>query len=514
MAFKNSIISVNKLFTLMFGVLIFASSCKKDPKTSAPVVPVTPVAPTRAELTRDSIFLYAKETYLWNDGMPTYEVFKPRSYANDQAVLDAIIKLPGTDKPIDKYSFLDNGDLSTSLNGVSGDFGFSVFYNNPQDLRIKFVSPNSPASATDLKRGYQITTLNGRTGADLSSSIQSNVSFVSNAVFGSANTVSLTVKKPDGSSQDLVISRASYANNPIFATKMFSVGSKKVAYIVYNSFTTNSREALKTAIAKFHADGATELVVDLRYNGGGSVATAEVLTNLLAPASVNGQVMYTTFWTKTMQDGNARILANQPLLDANGKLQTFTGGVNGKYATYFDVNYKPTVDAGNVENFSKEGSANFQKIYFLVLGGSASASELVINNLQGVMGNNIKLIGRRTYGKPVGFYALKIDKIDLYVSMFETKNQKNIGGYYNGITVDKELADDVTKDFGDPTEALLASALSYSEKGVFSVNTRGNTLSSLSGMSVLDEKMLNEKLVDENYFNGMIDDKPKKFRRQ
>lgn len=508
---KNRIFSTIKLFALVFGVLVFAASCKKDPKTSVPVVPVTPVAPTRAELTRDSIFLYSKETYLWNDGMPTYDVFKPRSYANDQAVLDAIIKLPGTDKPTDKYSFLDDGGLSASLNGVSGDFGFSVFYNNAQDLRVKFVSPNSPAAATIMKRGYQITTLNGRTGADLYST---NSAFVGNAVFGSANSVSLTVKKPDGTSQDLVIARGSYANNPIFATKLFSVGSKKVAYIVYNSFTTNSRDALKTAIAKFHDDGATELVVDLRYNGGGSVATAEVLTNLLAPASVNGQVMYTTFWTKTMQDGKASILANQPLLDANGKLQTFTGGVNGKYATFADINYKPTLDAGNVENFTKEGSANFQKIYFLVLGGSASASELVINNLQGVMSTNVKLIGRKTYGKPVGFFALKIDKLDLYVPQFETKNQKNVGGYYSGINVDKELADDVTKDFGDPTEALLAAALSYSEKGVFSVNTKGNTLSSLSGLSVLDEKVLNEKLVDENYFNGMIDDKPKKLKRQ
>lgn len=512
---KLALRPLNIFFVFIFGLLIFSSSCKKDPKNTTIITPVDPVVPpTRAELTRDSIFLYAKETYLWNDGMPSYDVFKPRSYANDQAVLDAIVKLPGTNKPTDKYSFLDDGSVSTSLGGISGDFGFSVFYNSAEDLRIKFVSPNSPAAATNLKRGYQIISLNGRSGSALNSSVPANVSFVSNAVFGGASTVSLTIKKPDGSTQDLTIARATYSNNPIFVTKLFSVGSKKVGYIVYNSFTTNSRDALRAAIAKFHTDGATELIVDLRYNGGGSVATAEVLTNLLAPVSVNGQIMYTTYWTKTMQDGQAKILANQPLYDANGKLQTFTNGVNGKWATYADINFKPTFDAGNVENFSKEGTANFNKIYFLVLGGTASASELVINNLQGVMNTDIKLIGRKTYGKPVGFFAINIDKLDLYIPQFETKNQKNIGGYYSGLSVDKDIADDVTKDFGDPNEALLAAALSYAEKGFFSVSAKGNTLSSLTGLSVNQERVLNELLQEKDYFNGMVDDRPKKLKKQ
>jgi hypothetical protein len=512
---KLRFLPFNKLITLTFGVLIFASSCKKDPKSSAPITPTTPtVAATRAELTKDSIYLYSQETYLWNEGMPTYNVFKPRSYSTDQAVLDAIIRLPGVNKPTDKYSFMDEGGVATSLGGVSGDFGFSVAYNGPNDLRIKYVSPNSPAAATDMKRGYQITNLNGRTGADLAGNVQANINFLNNALFGSSNSISMTLKKPDGTSLNLSISRASYANNPIFATKMFTVGSKKVAYIVYNSFTTNSRDALRDAIGKFHADGATELIVDLRYNGGGSVATAEVLTNLIAPASVNGQVMYTTFWTKTMQDGLAKILANQPLLDANGKLQTFTGGVNGKWATYADINYKPTLDAGNVENFKKEGSAEFKKIYFLVLSGSASASELVINNLKGVMNDNVKVIGRKTFGKPVGFFAIKIDKLNLYVPQFETKNQKNEGGYYTGLAVDKDLADDVTRDFGDKDEALLAAALSYSEKGVFSFNSKGNTINSLSGMTVFQEKLLNEVLHENDKFDGMVYDKPFKLKKQ
>lgn len=520
-------LNVNKPLIILFLSLIVVS-CKKDPKVSQTTPPVTTAPPTttasRAELTKDSIYLYAKETYYWNDQMPTYENFKPRTYASNSAVLDAIRALPGTGKPFwttandpvprEKYSFLDDGSLATELGGVSGDFGFSVFYNIgfPDDLRIKYVAPGSPAAAAGLKRGYRITKLNNRT--DLNSSVDANLTFVSNAIFGNSNSVSMTVLKPDGSEQSLSVARGTYANNPIFLSKVIDNGGKKVGYLVYNSFTTNSRETLATAIEDLHKKGATELVVDLRYNGGGSVATADVLTNLLSPIGIPSkqQIMYTTYWTKTMQEGKATILANQFLLDANGKLQPFTQGVHGQYATYADIDYRPTANAGNVELFEKKGSADFKKIYFLVLRNTASASELVINSLKGVMASSdIKVIGQKTYGKPVGFFGIKIDKLELYVPQFETKNQKNEGGYYYGMSVDFSVTDDVTKDFGDPTERLLAAALNYSQKGTFAVTNVPNTISSVRSMPVEDIDRINQKL-EGYHFNSMILDKPLKLK--
>lgn len=508
-----------KVLILSFALLAGFSSCKKDPKVQPGTTPIVTTPPTRAELTKDSIFLYAKETYYWNEPFPTYEAFKPRSYATNKALLDAIRALPGTGKPLvttandpvprEKYSFLDDGSVSSQLSGVSGDYGFSVFYNTSErptgDLRIKYVSPNSPAAEKGLKRGYRITKLNGRT--DLTTASDANVTFVGNAVFGSATSVELTVQKPDGTSVDMTISRGSYSNNPIYHSSIITVGSKKVGYIVYNSFTTNSKDALTTKIAEFATAGATELVVDLRYNGGGSVATADVLTNLIAPASLNGTTMYTTFWTKSMQnlrtatERKASILANQPLTDEKGKLRPFTGGVNGVYATYADIDYSP---AENRTEFEKVGSAMFTKVYFLVLGGTASASELVINNLKPHL--DVKLIGEKTFGKPVGFFAINIDNIELYVPQFETKNSNNVGGYYNGMTVDFEVKDDVTKDFGDRTEKLLAAALSFSEKGTFSLGKPNNSISSTRGMSAEEARAMTEEF-EKDKFNGMKYDK-------
>lgn len=518
-------LNINKLLIMLILSFIVVS-CKKDPKVSQTTPPVTTAPPTvtasRSELTKDSIYLYAKETYYWNDQMPNYESFKPRTYASNSAVLDAIRALPGTGKPFwttatdpvprEKYSFLDDGSLASELGGVSGDFGFSVFYNNSEDLRIKYVSPGSPAAAAGLKRGYRITKLNNRT--ELSSTVDANLNFVSNAVFGNGSSVSMTVVKPDASEQSLTVSRASYANNPIFLSKVIEYGGKKVGYLVYNSFTTNSRENLATAIGDLYSKGATELVLDLRYNGGGSVATADVLTNLISPIGIPSkqQIMYTTYWTKSMQEGKATILANQFIIGNDGKPMPFTGGVHGQYATYADIDYRPTANAGNVELFEKQGSADFKKIYFLVLRNTASASELVINSLKGVMApSDIKVIGQKTYGKPVGFFGIKIDKLELYVPQFETKNQKNEGGYYDGMPVDFSVADDVTKDFGDPTERLLAAALNYSQKGTFSVTNIPNTISSVRSMPVEDVDRINQKL-EGYHFNSMILDKPFKLK--
>ncbi|MEJ7695037.1 S41 family peptidase [Daejeonella sp.] len=502
--------NIQKLFILSFGLLIGFSACKKDSKViPTPVTPPVVVAATRAELTKDSIFLYAKDTYFWNEFLPTYELFNPRQYATNQAVLDAIKRSPKPPGVVDKYSFLDDGSLEKELSGVSGDFGFSVFYNGARpsdDLRVKYVSPNSPAASKGLKRGYRITKINGRT--ELTTAVDANISFVSNAVFGNSASVTITVEKPGGLIEEMTIARGNYSSTPIFFTQVFTVGSKKVGYIVYNSFTTNSRDALTAKFAEFTAAGVTELVIDLRYNGGGSVATAEAFTNLIAPASLNGTTMYTTFWTKKMQDGQATILKNQPLTDANGKLQPFTGGANGKFATYFDIDYKP---AANTEKFAKIGGANISKVVFLVLSGTASASELLINNLKPHM--DVKLVGGKTFGKPVGFFAIDIDVVDLYIPQFETKNSRNEGGYFDGMAVDFAVGDDVSKEFGDPTEKLLAAALSYSAKGTFTIAKPNTTISSVKAMSVKEAEEMTIEL-DGNTFRGMSYDKKFKLKKQ
>ncbi|RYY31273.1 MAG: hypothetical protein EOP46_20915, partial [Sphingobacteriaceae bacterium] len=131
----------------------------------------------------------------------------------------------------------------------------------------------------------------------------------------------------------------------------------------------------------------TDLVLDLRFNGGGYVSTAEHLINLIAPSSLSGTVMFTEYYNSLMQQNftkkTAPLLAKQPILDANDQS---TGN------TYADVDFSSTA-SGMITRFSKIGlpsSPDFQRIAVVTTGNTASASELVINALRPHFGNRIK----------------------------------------------------------------------------------------------------------------------------
>ncbi|WP_293306970.1 S41 family peptidase [Pedobacter sp. UBA5917] len=492
------LVSQNAFLYALLVVVGITVSCKKSKNDQDANNVPQGASGTRAELTKDSIYLYAQQTYYWNVGMPSYSSFNPRQYTTNNAVLAALKALPSTGGK-DKYSFIDDGTVAGELGGVAGDFGFSVFFAGTNDLRVKYVYATSPAANQGLKRGYQITKINGSTDINTS---DASINYVVNAIFGSGATVSLTIVKPDGTSQDVTINKATYNINPILFTKTYTIGAKKVGYIVFNSFTTNSATLLDAAFAQFATDGVNELVVDLRYNGGGSVATSEAFSNLIAPVSQNGKIMYTTYWTQTMQDGAATILQNQKFYgkDTQGNTRLFS---------MFDYSYKPTIAAGNQELFTKRGTLNgLNRVYFVVTSGTASASELLINNLKPVM--EVKLVGKKTYGKPVGFFSIRIDKNDLYIPQFETKNQLNQGGYFDGMAVDKDVADDVTKDFGDPTEKMLAQALYYSANGSFSALAKDNVISSTSPLSRSQFEDVSGKM--DQGFKGMVETRKLKFK--
>ncbi|TWR31409.1 hypothetical protein FPZ43_02725 [Mucilaginibacter pallidiroseus] len=522
------------LYFLSFVMLLGAVACKKS-KTPTPDEDNTTTGPSKTgstlDLMRDSVYLYAKETYYWNTAIPDYATFKPRSYtgSNDldalQAEIDAISQLqinPDTKRPYEyspndvghaKYSFIDEGEVAANLSAVKGDFGFAPIWITTTDLRVRYVYPGSPADQAGLKRGYQITKINDRTSLnyDGDSSNPTTVNFVINAYANSSN-ITMTVKRPDGTSFDVNMNVASYATNPVLKTSVINTANgHKVGYIVFNSFTEpdNAKPKLNEAFATFSAAGITDLVVDLRYNSGGYVSTAEYLTNLIAPASASGQLMYNTYFNSTLASGKAVLLKNQ---------------VRKNNGTTYSLGQLDYSVEGNATNFSKTNvpyTFSLGNVFFIVTGSTASASELTINNLRGVM-DNVKLIGTTTYGKPVGFFDIDINKYKMYIAQFETKNKKGEGGYYSGMTptsanVPTNYAgvrdgDDVSKDFGDPTERLLAHALNFVNTGSYST-TGGQQIQSLSnapGTFSIDEQRAAAIQLDGKRFNGMIFDNLKK----
>ncbi|PTQ93572.1 peptidase S41-like protein [Mucilaginibacter yixingensis] len=509
------------LLCICMGLFLF-SACSKKKSDPTPDSSNTPPADgSTLDKIRDSVFLYAKEDYYWYDALPSYVNFNPRGYTSTTSDLDALTKElnaisqlkinPATGQPYEyyslspgqaKYSFIDEGQASGKLNAVTGDFGFAPLYASTNDLRIKYVYPGSPAGLAGLRRGDQITAINGRTSLSYDGNTTStNVNFVINA-YAYSSTISMTLQRVDASNNvttfSVSLNAASYTINPILATKTITVNaSKKVGYIMFNSFVnlTNVQTALSTAFSSFAGSGITDLVVDLRYNGGGYVETAIYLDNLIAPSSANGQLMFNTYYNSNLTSGNTAMLKNQVRTNTQGTYNL--SQVDYTLASQY-----------NKVTFGKVGSLNnLQHVFFIVTGSTASAAELTINNLRPYM--NVQLIGSTTYGKPVGFFEIDINKYQMYIPEFETKNASNQGGYFTGMVPGsadypgKVATDDPTHDFGDVNENLLKQAINFVTNGTYA--TDNLAIQSTGGVTfTLTDQDNFVKRDNVRKFNGMV----------
>jgi carboxyl-terminal processing protease len=518
-----------------FAIIISAgliTACKKEKK---PVVVQTTTTTTTGpsktgttlQLIQDSVYLYAKEDYLWFTSLPDYATFQPRSFTNADdltALTNELNKLsqyainPATNLPYEyyrdspgqaKYSFIDDGTVTAELNGVKGDFGFDVQYNLINDLRIEYVYPGSPAGIAGLTRGCEIMSINGSTSISydapgFGTGTSANLNFVSNAIYDSG-TITMTVQTLSGATKTVSLATASYNVNPVLKdTVLTETNGNKLGYVVFNSFVSDqvADPLLDPIFANFASQSVTDLVVDLRYNGGGYVSTAEHIDNLIVPLANNGSLMYNTYY-------NSNLVSNMDPLLGN---QWRSGSPDYNYGQ-FDYSV-----AGNAVNFSKVGSLSVNRVFFIVTGQTASASELTMNNLRPEM--NVQFVGDTTYGKPVGFFDIDINKYEMFTPEFSVQNSANQGGYYAGFApggtgypgvLDN---DDLTKNFGDPTEGLLADVLNYANTGSYAVAKR--TLPGIATRArafYLSMPHKNNVLMNKHKFTGMVYNKNSKARR-
>jgi C-terminal processing protease CtpA/Prc len=310
-------------------------------------------------------------------------------------------------------------------------------------LFVLFADKNSPAGRVGVTRGWQITAINGDANISYDGSNGPNVNKVINAVYYS-DQASFTFKKPDGTSVNNSLAKAVYQINPVLFDTVYAVGGRKVGYFVFNSFAnvyndgvpTLTKQELDRVFAKFEGSGISSLIVDLRYNGGGAVPTAQYLDSLIAPASVTGKEMFRYLY--------------------NDKLAAEVGSDNKVF-------------------FRGGGKLQLDQVFFIGTGNTASASELTLNNLKPYM--KVQLIGDTTYGKPVGFFQSNItihdangkekNLADLYAINFETRNANNEGGYFNGLIPDALATDFVDLAWGDTQDDHLRKIFKYLSTGAY-----------------------------------------------
>lgn len=431
---------------ILFAACVLAVSCKKSSGDDGGQNP-PPTTATQEQLLMDSVYLFSKEVYLWNTVLPTYEQFNPRQYIGStklksaEKVMEAIAKL----QPLDRFSFVTTKEESGGLQtGDQTDWGFFVAGAYVTNTRvawfITYVYDQASAAGKGVKRGWIIDKINGTTldGSDAA------IDLLNEVFFGSTTSASFEFIKHDGtSSGPVTISKTSFTANAVLHKSVITLGSKKVGYLVFNQFFgAPAREELKNAFSYFESNGINELVVDLRYNHGGSTQTQDTLANLIAPMAADNQKMYTYVFNDQLKAGNFPLLKKKP--------------------GYQNVSFAENI---NTQKFEKAGSLNLSRVFIIGTNSTASASELLINNLKPFM--DVKLIGDTTYGKPVGFFPIDIFDYSIYPISFKTVNSVGNAEYYNGFAPDKLAYDGFDKEWGDTSESCLKSALKYISTGTF-----------------------------------------------
>ena len=451
---------VNILTAFLLAAIAVFSSCKKTKDTTSTPPPTDSTAV--ADQAKDSALIDAKDFYLWYSQIPSS--FDAQSYADPGAIMVALRNYsmePGFSSAVDRWSFgvlkkdwnqLSGGIGDVNNVNVDGDFGLSVFFRVDGDLRVKLVEPQSPAGLAGIQRGWRVTKINGNTTMTIA-----NSDFIVNNVFYSSSS-SFTFLKPDGTSVDVTLTATTYPQKTVYLDSVYTIGSKTIGYMVVNSFlgdTAKIYSEFNRVITNFASKNVNDIVIDLRYNGGGYVSVQEKLADYLAPTAANGGLMMK---------------------------ETF----NDKHQNYNTSLY-----------FRKAGTLSLTRIFFIVSQSTASASELLINNLKPYM--TVKIIGpTHTDGKPVGFFPLSAGDWYVFPVSFRSTNNANYGGYFNGFTPDATTDDGLDKNWGDTSEACLAKAIKYITKGTF-------TPEALSATKIDPAIISINKVLDKGNFKGMID---------
>lgn len=419
---------MKRIIVFSLFVVYALGACKKE-RSSTPD-PEPPPVVSEADKVKDTALDIAKDLYLWYTQIPSN--FNPRTYADPDKVMQGIRPYstePGFTDPVDRWSFgILQTEWDNASSGISGDLGIGIFFLSSNDLRVSYVEKESAAGQAGVERTWQITKINGRSSITTSNA---DINFIVDAIYG-GDPANITFKKPDGSSVDLTLTPSTYNEQPLILDTVYTSGGKNIGYFVLNSFlgdTTQIKNSFSRIFTKFAANNVSDIIVDLRYNGGGYVLLQEELANYLAPNGENGKTMYT---------------------------QSF----NNKYAQY---NY--------TERFVKKGTVNPSKIVFIISQNTASASEALVNIMTPHV--EVKTVGpSASHGKPVGFFNVPVGDWYVFPVSLRLVNSLNQGNYFDGFTPDNQVMDGLDKPWGDLSEDCLASAFKYLSTGSFKASTR------------------------------------------
>jgi C-terminal processing protease CtpA/Prc len=360
----------------------------------------------------------------------------PAPFASVQAYLDALTATARSQRRDRFFTFITSIAEENAFNSSGATAGYGIRLGVDSAARRVFVNEafeGAPALAAGIDRGTEILAIGTSAGSlvPVADILATQGSGGVSAALGpdTPGTTRILRISDAAGTRDVSVAKANFSLLPVsprYGARIFEDGGRRVGYLNMRTFINSADPALRQAFSDFRAQGITEVIVDFRYNGGGLVSIAELMGDLLGGNRATSDVFsLTTFRPEKSSSNSSRNFRPQPQ------------------------------------------SIGSTKLAFIGTGGTASASELVINAFIPYLRGNVGLIGTNTFGKPVGQIALDRAQCDdrLRVIAFAIRNAEGQGDYFDGLATKVQAScrapDDISKPLGDPQEASIRSALDY-----------------------------------------------------
>lgn len=397
---------------------------------------------------------WSNNTYLWYRELPDPN---PADYR--VAEYFALLKTSGlvdSGAAKDQFHFSQNTAeyRKETAGGVRSGYGIYWQANAnrpPRQFIVRYSEPNSPAAQAGIPRGARLLQVNG---VDfINDNTQAGLDKINAGLFPAkaGESHELVFADTEGRQQSYTLRSADVSLVPVQNVQVLNHNGKKVGYLQFNTFIAPAQPLLVSAFQQFQREAVSELVVDLRYNGGGLLAMSAQLAHMVTSSAIHQN---RTFEKPQFND-------KHPQIDPVTKRQIYS-------LPFVDVEINYQTGYGTNTQLP---ALNLNRVVVLTSGSTCSASEAFINGLRGI-DVEVVLVGGKTCGKPYGFYPQDNCSTTYFTIQFQGVNAKGFGDFADGFrpTASPRFAadvkgcpasDDFSKPLGNPNENMLKTALYY-----------------------------------------------------
>jgi hypothetical protein len=385
---------------------------------------------------------YYDETYLWYREIPAD--LKMSDYARAVDYF-AVLKTPAitaSGRLKDQFHFTYPSAAWDALSSAGVELGYGLTWvrstdpDRPRIWNVTMVEPGSPADLAGMRRGDSLAAVDGIAAGDTgAAAVAAIYAAMAPTVDGETHLVAWS---RDGATISATLKATKVAKAPVKNAKVLDTPTGKVGYLQFNDHNAVAESQLVNAIAGLKSAGVGDLVLDMRYNGGGLLSVASELAYMIAgPQATAGKVF---------------------------ERPQFNDKTTPQPAQMFQATALGYAAPAPIKRGTQLPYLNLKRVTILTTPGTCSASEAVINSLRGV-DVEVNLVGGETCGKPYAFLPAPNCGTTYFAIQLQGTNDKGFGDYADGFQPTCAAADDLSHALGDPAEGVLAAALSYRANG-------------------------------------------------